>query len=94
MPLYIAHVDRPAVHRVTAPVQRTMEKVLRRVLLAAQRGVTDQLLGKGDLLVEALRDGLQNACGQGRIERHPLPAHSARDSAWVEQDTLPPQKPT
>ncbi len=94
MTLDFRDVDRPTVHGIAALFESLVNEGLRGVLLAPERGVAHQVLGEGDVLVKALRDGVENARGQRRIERRSRFAHGARVSAWVEQDTLPPQKPT
>ncbi len=100
MVLDLGNLDRPTVHDVTTFHQGLVNEGLRSLLLAPERGVAHQALRELDLRLETRLDGGQDlACksahegrraglGQGRS------AYVSRDSAEVEQDTLPPQKLT
>ena len=74
-------VHREAVHGVAALAPGPEDVVLDGVLLAAERGEADEVLGEGDLVGEAVLDGSGDALGERVVEGHETA--SAADEAPV-----------
>ena len=61
-------VDGPAVHGKAAGAHGFKHEILGRVFLAVLGGMAHQVLGEGDLVVEAFIDGGQNVIGKFAVE--------------------------